>query len=196
MCSAVEKSRSGTRRKVYGIAALCLAGIAFGGWRAYRQTRLRQFGVVKEGVLYRSGQPTEAQFDEIVDRYGIKTVVNLRSNREEEYIKKRGLRLATLPMSHTEPLSEKYAKAFLNLIDNPDNYPILVHCSEGQTRTGAMVALYRRRRCGWSRGQTIEEMKRYDFNFAERHDPLTESVLALPEESKPAKPNEQEAPAG
>src|SRR5437870_3707923 len=60
------------------IAAVIVAGPL--GYAYYRQSNLRNFHAVREGVLYRSGQMTIAGLRSVVHDYGIKTVVSLRDS--------------------------------------------------------------------------------------------------------------------
>jgi tyrosine-protein phosphatase SIW14 len=44
-------------------------------------------------------------------------------------------------------------------MDNPDNYPVLVHCFGGIHRTGAYCAIYRMEYEHWSNAQAIAELR-------------------------------------
>ncbi|HEX4591770.1 MAG TPA: hypothetical protein VH120_17670, partial [Gemmataceae bacterium] len=62
---------------------LCVAvlGVIVGlpvGYASYRNANLRNFSVVKPGVLYRSGQLSLAGLERIIHDHGIRTVVTLR----------------------------------------------------------------------------------------------------------------------
>src|SRR5437763_11381370 len=50
------------------------------GYASYRKHNLRNLRVVKEGVLYRSGQLSIAGLERVIHDYGIRTVVSLRDN--------------------------------------------------------------------------------------------------------------------
>src|ERR1700761_7425447 len=50
-------------------------------YSSHQQTQLRNFRIVEEGVLYRSGQLTPAGFERVLREYGIKTVITLRTSR-------------------------------------------------------------------------------------------------------------------
>src|SRR5437773_1769104 len=50
-------------------------------YSAHRTTHLRNFRVVEDGVLYRSGQLTPAGLERVVAERDIKTVVSLRTTR-------------------------------------------------------------------------------------------------------------------
>src|SRR5262245_43024653 len=64
----------------YLFSGLILALLVGGplAYSSYRDTQLRRFQVVEEGVLYRSGQLSLAGLKRLIHDHGIKTVVNLR----------------------------------------------------------------------------------------------------------------------
>ena len=51
-------------------------------YSTHRQTTVRNFRVVEDGVLYRCGQLSPAAFERILNEYGIKTVITLRTVRD------------------------------------------------------------------------------------------------------------------
>src|SRR5438270_3027165 len=57
-------------------ATLLIAGPL--GYASYRHAQLRNFRVVRDGVLYRSGQMSVDGLKRVVHDYGIKTVITLR----------------------------------------------------------------------------------------------------------------------
>src|SRR5205085_1787461 len=68
----------GYLRYLFGVS---IAGLVVGGpvaFAYYHQTQLRNFRVVRSGVLYRSGQMTIAGLKRAVNDHGIKTVITLR----------------------------------------------------------------------------------------------------------------------
>jgi tyrosine-protein phosphatase SIW14 len=54
---------------------------------------------------------------------------------------------------------------FLEVMDNPANHPVLLHCRAGLHRTGVLVAIYRMEYQGWSKLQAMQELK--DMGFGE-----------------------------
>ena len=52
----------------------------------------------------------------------------------------------------------------MNLVNDPNNWPVYVHCKGGRHRTGALTAIYRITHDGWTAEQAFGEMKRYDFD--------------------------------
>jgi protein tyrosine/serine phosphatase len=49
-------------------------------------------------------------------------------------------------------------------MDDPRNYPVLVHCFAGVHRTGAYCAIYRMEYEGWSNAEAIAEMRRCGYD--------------------------------
>ena len=139
----------------------------------YRKAHLRNFRVVREGVLYRSGQMTLAGVKRIVHDYGIRTVVTLRDARrkgdpppdlaEEQFCKRHFIKHVRIPpvawwMPDGSCPAEPGLRRFRKLMKNPANYPVLVHCFAGLHRAGGCVAIYRMEHEGWSNEDAIKEM--------------------------------------
>src|SRR5690349_2096013 len=73
------------RKPRRGFLVAALAALVVGVplvYSASRQHHRRNFRVVEDGVLYRSGQLTPAGLAAVIDDYGIKTVVSLRTSRD------------------------------------------------------------------------------------------------------------------
>ena len=142
----------------------------------YRQTAWRNFHVVVDGVLYRSGQLSPPVLDRIVHDHGIATVVCLRSlsregdtvleNREELECAERGLRYVRLnPKAWRPPEggtavapAQENVDAFLAEV-RAGRGPVLVHCFAGLHRTGLFCAIYRMEIDGWTNAEAVAEMK-------------------------------------
>ena len=153
---------------------------------AYRhENQKRNFRVVREGVLYRSGQTTLAGLERLVHDYGFRTIVSLRDSysggtppdaREETYCQKMDILYVRISPHHWEappgaapgtpaPVEEGVRK-FLAVMADRRNYPVLVHCCAGIHRTGAYCAIYRMESEGWSNEAAIAELKAYGYtNF-------------------------------
>jgi protein tyrosine/serine phosphatase len=145
------------------------------GYAFYHQSTTRNFRVVHDGVLYRSGQMTLSGLKEIIHDYGIRCVITLRDSydlnkpppdlAEEEYCKSQGLLHVRMPLrgwdlgpDGTAPVDENMRK-FLAVVNDPHNQPVLVHCFAGIHRTGGYCAVYRMEVEGWSNDEAIAEMK-------------------------------------
>lgn len=160
----------------YLLAVLTVA-VLVGGPYAYfsfREKHLRNFRVVKEGVLYRSGQLSPAGMKRILHDHHIKTVITLRDadtpaelppDHEEELFclsqEVKYVRITPRPWWAPDgpPPVEVGVRQFLEVMDDPANYPVLVHCFAGVHRTGAYCAIYRMEYEGWANERALEEMK-------------------------------------
>lgn len=116
--------------------------------------------------LYRSAQP-DAEGMENLKRMGIKTVVNLRSfQSDRDEIGDTGLGYEHLYMKAWHPEQEEIVR-FLQIVTNPEQTPVLVHCQHGADRTGTMCAIYRIAIQGWTREEALREMTGGGFGFHE-----------------------------
>lgn len=107
------------------------------------------FHAVVPGHCYRCGQPT-ADFLATVSRtHGIRAIINLRDENddepwyqeEKEAAKRLGIQLINAGLSSSEmPPKEDFAKFILALEACPE--PMLIHCCNGNDRTGMASALY------------------------------------------------------
>ena len=125
---------------------------------------IENFGKLNDNY-YRGSQPTARQFDEL-KRLGIKTIVDLRQDSIDgasEQARKAGLQYVNIPLTTKRPATEDQTARFLNLVNDPANWPLFVHCKGGRHRTGEMTAIYRITHDGWSSDKAYEEMKKYDF---------------------------------
>lgn len=132
-----------------------------------RHFHIRHFSEVREGALYRSGQPEGLDWARLNYRYHIHTVVNLRSRderregdwyeAEHQAADKYEQRLVELPMDDPVPTGEQ-ADSWLRIAADPANWPILVHCERGKDRTGTLIALYRMYLQGWTLKQAMDEL--------------------------------------
>jgi tyrosine-protein phosphatase SIW14 len=143
--------------------------------------RLRE---VTPGYFYRSGLMTASGVEEAVSRFGIRTIVNLidespdpalpfgyfdmRSIKESEICRSHGVRYLHLPpdLIPRGLIPEQRPAAidkFLEVLDDPTNYPVLIHCKAGLNRTGIMTAVYRMEYCGFTWHQALDEMRANGF---------------------------------
>jgi len=155
------------------VVALISVPVAFA---ARQQSEVRNFRVMKDDVLYRSGQMTLDGLKRIAHEYGIHTVISLRDKShggpnsadeaEENFCNQQEINFYRLPPRHWEaelgsepaPVDEN-VKIFRTVMAEPKNYPVLVHCFAGIHRTGAYCAIYRMEQDHWSNRKAIEEIE-------------------------------------
>lgn len=196
------------------ITALVIA-VPFIDYRA-NYAHAKRFRVVTPGVLYRSGQLTTAGFEEFIRKHHIRTVVNLQDEyedpgiregylvpgecKESELCARLGVRYHWMPPALISPRlipehRPKTIDAFLKLMDNPANHPVLIHCRAGLHRTGCLVAVYRMEYDGWTRGEALQELVDNGFGrFAatSANDYITQYVLSY----EPRRPEHTAAQPG
>ena len=166
------------------IVALLVAGPAIAVWQ--QQKQLRGLHVVRDGVLYRSGQPKVGGLKRFVHERGIRTIINLRDKNisgtpavdeaKEKFCTKEEIHFYRLPPlnydgpDNTHPIDANVEK-FLEIMRDPSNYPVLVHCHAGIHRTGALCAIFRMEFDQWSNEEAIAEMKAGGYvNFDNEED--------------------------
>jgi tyrosine-protein phosphatase SIW14 len=145
------------------------------GYASYRYANLRNFSVVKPGVLYRSGQLSIAGLQRVIHDHGVRTVITLRDAmvegnrppdwREEEYCHAQDIKYIRIRprewwSQNGEPVPvEAGLKKFLAVMDDPANCPVLVHCFAGIHRTGAYMAVYRMEVDHWDNETALDELR-------------------------------------
>jgi tyrosine-protein phosphatase SIW14 len=138
------------------------------------QKQMREFRVVRDGMLYRSGQMRVPGLKRVVHEYGIRTIITLRDKAvsgslpvdlaEEQFCANEEINYHRFPLLHWEapdgssPVEENVRK-FREILNDPSNHPVLVHCQAGIHRTGAYCAIFRMDYDHWSNSQAIKELK-------------------------------------
>ena len=140
---------------------------------------LYNFGTVSEGKIYRSAQPSPLLLRSLVKSHEIRSLVNLRGRTpgfESRFAAEHGLRVFSFDISASRPPTQEDVERFLQVVTDPANQPVLVHCKNGVDRTGYMVGLYRVEKEGWSKERALAEMNRF-LQFAVLN-PVPASVVS------------------
>jgi uncharacterized membrane-anchored protein/protein tyrosine phosphatase (PTP) superfamily phosphohydrolase (DUF442 family) len=132
------------RALVFGLVTLIVSAGAFIGWQAVHHNA----GIVVPGQLYRSGQLSPAGFSDVVAKYRIKTIVNLRGENkgmawyddEVRFCDEHGVGLVNVRMTAKKLPTPAEVRQLLVALHSPQ--PILVHCNSGSDRTGLACALF------------------------------------------------------
>ena len=144
---------------------------------------------------------TAAGFADAIRTRKIRTVINLMEDnvdpnlpagyfdtteiRESELCAALGAKMINLTVDLIEPnqLRDHRPAAigtFLELMDRPEIYPVLIHCRAGLHRTGVMVAIYRMEYEGWTRHEAMSELRAHgfgDFAATAANDYINQYVL-------------------
>jgi uncharacterized protein (TIGR01244 family) len=166
------------------IKAIVLVGFIVLGSCIYRASVFRpakNFHVVDEGKFYRSAQLRGDEIEEIVAKYGIKTVINLRGSQPGEWwfdeekstLEKLGVRHENIGFS-TEHLQTRDDIIAYNELLRTAERPILVHCRSGADRTGEASAIYAMDYMGKSREEALKQV-----SFQYLHVPLLQPAKRL-----------------
>lgn len=145
----------------------------------------KRWGVVQEGAIYRSGEPTPSATRRVVARHGIRTIIDLGAHTpgtpeettaatlaEELGVKR--YRFGLIGDATGDP--NDYVLA-LRIMNDPAHQPVWVHCAAGSERTGCLVALHRVINDGWTPDDAYAETHRYDHRKNPYLKPMFEQWL-------------------
>jgi protein tyrosine phosphatase (PTP) superfamily phosphohydrolase (DUF442 family) len=144
-------------KKIIGFSIFVLV-LIFVGKYVYDMNINHNFETITKGKVYKSGVIPPDEIESYIKKYHIKSIVDLRMPGTND--------LVLNPEKHGELQSEKTAIAkiggvnyfsnpsdqvpneknlavFAKIMDNKDNYPVLIHCYHGTGRAEMYSALYR-----------------------------------------------------
>ena len=145
-----------TKKKIIGIIVLVvLVGV---GKYVYDMNINHNFETITENKVYKSGVIPPDEIADYVAKYKIKSVVDLRFpgtgddvnnpeipaelTAEKEAVSKiKGVNYFNNGSDQVP--TQKNLDYFFTIMDNPDNYPVLLHCYHGVGRAEMYSAIYR-----------------------------------------------------
>jgi hypothetical protein len=160
-----------------------MTGVPYFYYR-YTYTYGKRLRPVDEGKVYRCGCLTAAGFTEAIRTRHIRTVINLMEEdpdpdlaagyfdstkvRESVLCARLGAKMVSLTVDLLGPEELRQHRpagidTYLELMDNPANFPVLIHCRAGLHRTGVMVAVYRMEYDGWTPSEAMAELRSNGF---------------------------------
>jgi protein tyrosine phosphatase (PTP) superfamily phosphohydrolase (DUF442 family) len=161
-------SRNPLRAAAPFFAILILSVAAFaksGAGSAFPNVHIKNFGQM-DARFYRGAEPKQIEDFEALKDLGIRTVIDLQAKpepAERGWVESLGMRYVNIPMVDKAYPRPEWVAAFLKTVDDPSTGKFYVHCAGGRHRTGAMGAVYRFEKYGWSLDQVYAEMKQFDF---------------------------------
>ncbi|WP_395054340.1 dual specificity protein phosphatase family protein, partial [Flavobacterium sp.] len=145
-----------TKKKILLVVfTLILVGV---GKYVYDMNINHNFETITEGKVYKSGVIPPDEIEEYVKKYKIKSIVDLRfpgtgddvnnpeipkelTAEKEAVAKIKGVNYFNNG-SDQVPV-QKNLDTYFKIMDNPDNYPVLIHCYHGVGRAEMYSAIYR-----------------------------------------------------
>lgn len=123
--------------------------------------------------LYRGAQPHSDGFQKLAHEFHVKTVVDLRSadehaRDEEILVRAEGMNYFNVPMRGRGKPTDEQVESALRYINDPQNWPVFVHCHYGKDRTGTIIAIYRITYNNWTATCAISEAKHYRMSWFEK----------------------------
>jgi len=137
------------------------------------------FGRVND-TYFRGSQPKGSDYSDLAAA-GVKTVIDLQvdgPSDEAGKVSAAGMKFFRIGMTTSKAPTDAQIAQFFEIVNNPANQPVYVHCAGGRHRTGTMTALYRMSYEGWTADKAYSEMKQYRFEGFPDHPVLRNYVYA------------------
>lgn len=208
MCKFIEtaKSRKLTLLSVW-IAFLC---VCLGGVLYHQHHRYKHFAVHEDGRMIRSGWVEPDVVEELARKYKIQTIVNLcdggeklhRIEAEREAAEAAGAKLVELEFPANDTWTTNYASVaeFEKLIEDPNAFPMWIHCWHGKERTVKALAIYDIRKRGMTANDSLDRMPLFGTEhpwpivvFAHNYETLHDHRLAQGTEDSTNHPGHEPA---
>ena len=146
---------------------------------ALSRIRIGNFGKINNNY-YRGAQPKGSDYRDLA-ALGVKTIIDLQKDgpsNEAGLVTGEGMKFVRIRMTTSEAPTDAQIAQFFEIVTNPANQPVFVHCAGGRHRTGTMTALYRMTFDGWNAAQAYTEMKQFRFEGFPDHPVLRNYVYA------------------
>jgi protein tyrosine/serine phosphatase len=154
---------------------------------ALSRIRIGNFGKINDHY-FRGSQPKGSDYSDLA-ALGVKTVIDLQvdgPSNEAGIVTAAGMKFFRIGMTTSKAPTDAQVAQFFEIVNNPANQPVYVHCAGGRHRTGTMTALYRMTFEGWNASQAYSEMKQFHFEGFPDHPVLRNYVYAY----RPALPKQ------
>lgn len=132
------------------LLTLLLVVLTFSGYKIWNKYVNYNFGAITEGKVYKSAAIAPNKIAQFLDKKNIKTVIDLRhtgdtvsSIAQERKIVEAIDGKQYFSIKSPQVPTKENLKEFYKILDNKDNYPVLIHCYHGLGRTMLYSALYK-----------------------------------------------------
>ena len=175
----------GVKKTRVAVAVVLILAVAIGGWAVHRHHRYKHLAVHVPGAMYRSAWVDADVISELVERYQLRSVVNLcrpdemgvqRRAEERATVLGAGAKFIEISMPLSLDVQDPAVMASLTTLADESNFPMLVHCQHGVTRTAKFLSIYDIRYRGMTAEQSLDAMPLFSrdahdtpvWDFAER----------------------------
>jgi protein tyrosine/serine phosphatase len=151
--------------KKVGFLVLAVVFVLVGKY-VYDMNINHNFETITEGKVYKSGVIPPNEIDSYVKKYHIKSIIDLRfpgtgddvnnpeipselTAEKDAVAKIKGV--FYFNNGSDQVPAQKNIDVFFKIMDNPANYPVLIHCYHGVGRAELYSALYRIEYEGWDK---------------------------------------------
>ena len=143
--------------KIIGFTVLATVLILVGKY-VYDMNINHNFETITEGKVYKSGVIPPDEIEDYVKKYHIKSIVDLRFPGTSDLVNNPEIpeeltaeKVAVDKISGVQYFNngsdqvpqQQNLDSFFKIMDNPDNYPVLIHCYHGVGRAEMYSAIYR-----------------------------------------------------
>lgn len=149
------------------LAALILVALPLNLKAADLEKEIPNFHQVTSNI-YRGGRPSVSGLKEL-QQLGIKTIIDLENNKkavqtEKENLSGTPVQFVSVPFASLRTPKDADVQKVLELLNDPRNYPVYIHCQHGQDRTGLLIGLYKVFDMNWSPADAYHEMRELGFH--------------------------------
>jgi len=143
-----DRKKADVRRaRVWTLLVVAIIVLPPLGYYGYQRGLRTNFGVVAEGKVYRSAQPDDDQIRDWTERYGLKTIINLRGRQTEAFdaanrtaAAEVGVRIIDIRMGAQHLPTPETLIRLIEALETAEQ-PVLLHCRDGADRTGLASVL-------------------------------------------------------
>lgn len=135
-----------------GIITLVIAALVY-----YQKSVRHNLVTISEGKVYNSGVVPPSELKDFLKDHGIKSVIDLRDGEEQTELNPETKKQVGAEENAIDKISnvnyfnlptdqipqDSTVQKFLKIMDDPKNYPVLIHCHHGVGRSRLFSSIYR-----------------------------------------------------
>ena len=136
-----------------------------------RHFHIKGFGVIRQGVLYTSGQPHGMDYTRLLYKYHLGTIVNVRTasehrernwyNEEITWVRNNSVNYVELAIEKRDYFPDNQTQVrFLDIMADKNNLPVLLHGSGNDKRVAMLTAVWLRKSQGYNLEKTTEMIRK------------------------------------